>query len=456
MSPRRLRGNALGRSLAAALVSSAFVLLSIGCAQGESEVLHEHVTTQKLSLSDGLQRATERSRVVQIAMLNTDMASTDVNLAKSRYFPSIRTSLSQTFLAYQPGVFLGSQKLTAPTSESSYLSYDLTLSQTLYDFGGRSSVYEASKTAVEVTKLDLDRTRNAIALDFVISYLDLLETEKLILVVRREVESLQSHLSVAKSLYEEGAITRNDLLEAQVRVADARQRLLSSQNLRAVTASRLNTILSWPLTDEIEVTDSPITVAEPLDLATGWKRAEEERWEVKILDNELRIAGLQEKAKKSEFFPSLFAQGGFNYTENEFQIHESNWSFIVGMNLSIFSGGATTAELSRIRYRKQQLMEQKGKVLDEVRLEVKRNYLDMVNARERIAVTKDAIAQAEENVRINRVRYEEGIGIATEVLDAITLLATTETNYHRAVYAMRRAEAALWYSTGADLVSVYR
>lgn len=442
--------------IASTLFAAAVVFLTVTLAPAEPGTGHEPGTRQKISMADGLSMATQDNRVVQIALLNTEIASADVRFARSRLLPNVRTSLSHTTLAYQPAVLLGDQKLSARTSDKSFLSYDITVLHTLYDFGGRSSLFEASKTAMETSKAELERTRNAIALDFVTAYFELLEAEKLVVVGEREVESFRSHAAVAKSLYEEGAITRNDFLEAEVRLSDARQRLLSAQNLRAVTASQLNTILARPLTEEIEVIDPPTSSGVSISLDDLWKSAEAERWELKILDNEMSIAGLEEKAKKSEFFPSLFAQGGFNYTQNEFQLHESNWSFIIGVNLDIFSGGATTAELSKIRYRKQQLVEQKRKILDDVRLEVKRNYLNMVNAEERVAVTKDAISQAQENLRINRLRYAEGVGIATEVVDAITLLTTAETNYHRAAYSLKRAEAALWYSIGADLVSVFR
>jgi outer membrane protein TolC len=71
-------------------------------------------------------------------------------------------------------------------------------------------------------------------------------------------------------------------------------------------------------------------------------------------------------------------------------------------------------------------------------------------------VTRDAVGQAEESLRINKVRYEEGIGTATDVLDAITLLTTSETNYYRAVYELKRAEAGFMYAVGRDLASAYK
>jgi len=69
-----------------------------------------------------------------------------------------------------------------------------------------------------------------------------LESEKMIAVAQKEVERLESHLNVARNLFNEGVITKNDLLQAGVRLSDARQRLLTFRNARAINASRINNI----------------------------------------------------------------------------------------------------------------------------------------------------------------------------------------------------------------------
>jgi outer membrane protein len=71
-------------------------------------------------------------------------------------------------------------------------------------------------------------------------------------------------------------------------------------------------------------------------------------------------------------------------------------------------------------------------------------------------VVKDALQQAEENLRINKTRYQEGVGTATEVLDAVTLLTVAETNHCRALYDLGRAEAAAMYSQGQNLAEAYQ
>jgi len=274
-------------------------------------------------------------------------------------------------------------------------------------------------------------------------------------VAQREVERLESHLRIAESLYTEGVITKNDLLQAEVRLSDARQRLLTAKNLRALAESRMNNILARPLDAGLQVVEVPVKISESIELEKAWEGAEKERTEIKIIDKEMRILDLQEVIKKSEYYPKFFAQGGYNYTENRYQLHEDNWSLIFGMNLNLFSGGSTKAEASKVKYRREQLLEQKRKFIDDIKLEVERGYLDMKNASEKIQVTKDATSQAEENLRINGVRYEEGIGTSTDVIDAITLLTIAETNYYRAVYEFRRAHAGLMYAMGLDLVSLY-
>jgi outer membrane protein TolC len=73
----------------------------------------------------------------------------------------------------------------------------------------------------------------------------------------------------------------------------------------------------------------------------------------------------------------------------------------------------------------------------------------------KVEVAKTAVASAVENLRLQKLRFEQGVGTTTEVVDAVTLLSTAESNLWRATYAMQRAEASLLHSMGRDLVTAY-
>lgn len=409
-----------------------------------------------LTLREGLQLVTENSRLLRIAEQEELAAEADSRLSMARLMPVLSTSLGYSFLMHQPKAIFGPQ--TVPVSERNFAAFSLLLRQTLYDFQGDRSRHEADEVLRDAKRLETGRVKNLAAIEFVLSYFNLLEAEKMLLVSLKEVERLEGHLRDAGSLYEEGMITKNDLLQAEVRLSDARQRMLTARYVREISESRLNNVLARPLKEKVQIEEVPLdaSVVDEADLEIAWKAAESQRLELQVLDRLLKSLEWEEKAKRAEYFPKFYFRGGYEYAENRYQVHEGNWTAVLGMDLTLFSGGSTRAEAMKLGAAKMKIRRQREKLLEEIRLEVERAFLEVMTARRKSAVAAAAVAQAEENLRINRVRYEEGTGTATEVLDAISLLTVAETNHYRARYELQKAGAAVVYATGKPLTEVYR
>jgi outer membrane protein TolC len=188
----------------------------------------------------------------------------------------------------------------------------------------------------------------------------------------------------------------------------------------------------------------------------AWETAEKQRPEVLIADETVRSLELERRSKKADYYPKFFVRGSYDYLQNRYQTPDANWSLVLGLGINLFSGGSTKAEIRKLEYQKMRLLEEKDNLIDGIKLELKKYLLHSRSAKERIEVTKDAVQQADENLRINRVKYEEGVGTATDVLDAVTLLTVAETNYYKAIYDLSRAEAAVLYSLGVELAEVYK
>ena len=409
---------------------------------------------EKLTLSDGIRLVAENNREIKIKQQDESIFHADTLIARSRLLPRADGSYAQKYQDVQPGVIIGSQ--SAPTAEKSYYTYSLAIQQLLYDFGGVWSGFEASKRVFETKQLDTKRTKNFVALQFAFTYCDLLEAEKMVAVAGKEKERLGTHLANAQALYNEGVITKNDLLQAQVRLSDAKQKMLTAQNLAKIHHSRLNNMLARPLTTNFETEETVGAVPDDTDLEKAQEAAEKDRYEMKILDTALQVTRFEESAKRSEYFPKFFLEGRYDYMKNRYQVHEGIWGVIVGMNINLLSGGSTQAGLAKIAGQRQRLMTERKKLIDDIRLEVERYYLEMVDAQEKMKVTKGAIVQAEENLRINKVKYADGVATATEVIDAITLLTIAEMNYYRSLYEFNRAHAGFAHAIGKDLLEVYK
>jgi outer membrane protein TolC len=408
---------------------------------------------EPLTLLDGLRIVTEENRIVRIKQHEEKMSHEDTIIARSRLLPSLNASYGQTFLENQPGLRAGS--LVAQTGERSFYAYQLVIQQILYDFGGVNSLYQAAKLMEDTRRLDTIRTRNDVALAFSTLYFDVLESEKMIAVAEREIESLASHAQVARDLLQSGLITRNDLLQAEVTLADARRKLLNAQNMRKINGARVNSMLTRPLGSPLEVVEVARPYAEPPPYEGAAEAAEKNRPELQIVDATLKALSYEETARRSEYFPKFFVQGERDYSKNKYLTYEGNMGVSLLMSINLWSGGSTSAAVQKAQIARSRLAVERRKLADNIDLELEKYRLDAVNASEAIRVAAGAISQAEENLRITRLKFAEGTGIARDVTDAIALRTLSETNHYRALYDYYRSEAGCLYALGKNLKDEY-
>ncbi len=416
-------------------------------------LLYSH-NAPALTLQEGLKLVTTAGRDVKISEAEEAIAGEGINLARAAQLPRIDLYANQSWLRYRPEAKFGLFG-PVPLSEKDFLTYGFQVKQLLFDFGKTSSLVKAAGYGLEAKILNTVRVKNLVALEFIIAYLDLLEAEHLLKVASQEVERLEAHLRDTEAMYQAGLITKNDLLQAEVLLSDARQRKISVDNLLQLKRSRLNSLLLKDLNSPVQVEDPPVKPFTDMTLAEAWQEAETHRPEIKTLDASIKAAEAELRSYRAEYLPEFYLAGGYEYQENEYMVHEGNWSVQAGISLNLLAGGATKARLNQKSAQLKRLRLQREKLLDGIRLEVKRAYLELQAARHKVMVTEKAVKQAEENLRLQRLRYKEGVGTATEVTDAVTLFTTAETNYWRATYALKRAEARLLYSMGRNLVTAY-
>jgi outer membrane protein TolC len=72
----------------------------------------------------------------------------------------------------------------------------------------------------------------------------------------------------------------------------------------------------------------------------------------------------------------------------------------------------------------------------------------LVQARERIKLAAQAVGQAEENLRVTRERFQQGVALSTEVLDSDVALFRARTNRTQAAIDLMLAQARLEKTLG--------
>ncbi|MBF0216398.1 MAG: TolC family protein [Candidatus Omnitrophica bacterium] len=407
-----------------------------------------------ITIDEGISRVLKDSRLLKIEIAGADMSFEDTLLALSKLLPHISASINKTYNQYTPEMLTGLSRM--PTGEKEPLAYGIDVYQTLFDFGKSISSYKASTEVLKARKANIETVKRTVTLDFIFSYFDLLEAEKMISVAEREIESLTSYLKDMNSLFDEGVIVKNDLLAAKVRLADARQKLTVSRSLRELAAARLNTVLTLPLSGDITASEVELDIPELPAMEDAFRSAQNQRPEISFFEGEIRASIARERAYAAGNLPAIFADGGYRYGENRHMAHEDNAYIQLGAKMDLYDGGVTGALVMKERKDLERLKEQKVKLVEDIKYEVKSSILALNDAREKLDVANEAFAQSEENVRFYRIKFNNGVATSTDVLEAITLETRAETNYYTADYELKRSYAKLLYSMGKDMTTIYK
>jgi outer membrane protein TolC len=319
--------------------------------------------------------------------------------------------------------------------------------QTIFDLATISR-YQAAVLGKGATRLDTAQVADNLFLSVCQGYFQVLRAEKMVLVAEQEVKQLQNHLSDAKNLYEFGLTTYNDVLQAEVSLSDAQQRFITAKNDVTNAKSALNKLMGQPILQPLALEEENKLAAPALDLTQASEKALQQRSDLKATQNRIWQGEKHVTQAKAGYYPRVFLQAGHTYQQNDSWLHDHQYFAIFGLQWSLFSGFDTRAQVRQAQQRLEQLHLKKQDLSEQVRLEVQTAYLGLKETAERIGVTKKAVAQGEENLRLNQERYKEQVGTATDVIDAQTLLTKARVNSHNAHYDHQMAKAQMLWAVG--------
>jgi outer membrane protein len=400
-----------------------------------------------LTLSEAFQMAWKENANLKVSRLQELIAEQERIRARSGFLPTLKANtIQQIYDDPRKYVFQSSQPFTF--LNRNYWESTVTAEQTLFDFGATPSRYKKAVIGKEVAELDTQANRDDIFLLVAQTYFQVLRAEKLKIIADQEVAQLQDHLKIARDLYEFGIVTYNDVLQAEVALADAKQRLISVQNAITNNQGSLNKLLGQPIHTIHKLKDENITPVPDLNLADATQAALDARSDLKAAAGRVKQGEKTVTETRAGHFPRFYAMGGQYYQQSRYALHENQWFAILGLNWKIFSGFDTQAQVVEARERVNQLTVQKKDLAEQIKLEVQNAYLGLKETADRIAVTKDAVHQAEENLRLNEERYKEQVGTATDVIDAQTLLTRVRVNYNNAIYDHQVQKAQMLRSIG--------
>lgn len=318
----------------------------------------------------------------------------------------------------------------------------------LYNGGQTKAAVLAAETRFDAAQSDQQTQIANTKLAVAEAYLNVLRAQRGKQVASTYVANLEQHHRDVAGAHRQGLVARNDLLTADVLLADARQQLLQVENQQQLAAAAYNQLLARPLDQAVVLAEFRSEGQPPAGTLTTWLDQARERPELTALRHQIESTGAQAKGIAGAALPKVNLAAGYLYQQNDFLKDEGGFTMSLNMDWAVYDGGIARHQTNALRYRRTELERRREGMIEMIALQVRRSWLLFQEAQQRVVVTRGAIVQADENLAVARNNYREGLIRNTEVLDAETLHLKTQTNYTNAIYDAALAALQLRWAAG--------
>jgi outer membrane protein len=335
----------------------------------------------------------------------------------------------------------------------------VTLTQPITGLVAILDAYKIRDLGVDMATIRRDVARRDAAYKVVESYYRLAQGEQLMGVAKASVEQLQAQLRQANSFHENGVVSQNDVLRAQLAVANAQQRVIGLGARVSLERSRLAVLMGMPpdaLIDAQPLASAELPPPDAQTLAQDEQSAELQRIELVELDKRVEVAHRTAGIAWLRLVPQVSAVGAYLHTEGS-PFTQKNSAYVGAVaSWDVWDWGATSSAIPLAKARARQAALARTKLSDQIRLEVRQAYVDVASAAEASTVAKASVAQAGENFRLVTKRYEANAATSFDVVDAEGLLTQARGQLETALYDHAIARAALRRAIGTPPESIAR
>ncbi|OAQ38027.1 transporter [Pedobacter psychrophilus] len=411
-----------------------------------------------LSINEAISLGLSNSKTLQLSRSRVEKAISVYNQTLDKALPSIKANAIYNHAEIPNNVLeIGSgNPITLPKRADAILG---TFSIEELIFAGNKLKYAKESTDLlkKIAELDVDKSKEDVSLAIVNSYLSLYKLDNSKVVINQNLTALDTQLKQTNRFFEQGLVTKNDVLRLQLQRSNVeltgldidKNRNIVNYNLDILLGLNESTILK---TDNINVADNQkIAFKSYLDSALN------SRVEIKQIDYRAAVNDKNILSIKADRLPILGAGANAYYLNPNGAFIPSGNQFVtpltIGATLSwnisnLFTNKNKVAEAT---FEKNETLVNKSILIDNIKLDVNRNYESYLQSIKKIDVIDASINQAQENNKIVVSKYQNSIASITDRIDADTQLFQAKINLEIAKADAQIAYYNLLRSAGIQL-----
>lgn len=371
-------------------------------------------------------------------------AGLDRKIAFSGYLPAFDASASAVFVA--PDTEMSGMELIM---RGTYLA-GITLTQPLYAGGKIVAGHRLAKIGEEAAGEQLRKTKTEVIYDAdnaYWSYVSVLEKQKMMEALSARMDTLFSQVGAS---IEAGMAVDSDLLTVKAKRSEVlyqKQKVESGVRLCRMALCR---IVGVPFDTQIEVAD-PMSGDSPridteVDIAG--------RPEMKLLQSQVDAAKQQVRMTRGDWLPSLAIVGGYvnfgnirmktmvdagdgTFTPYEQKIGQGLGTAMLSLSVPIFKWGQNYYKVRKAKIDVDNALLDLQKNERLLTLEANQASMNLNDSYLLLEAAEDAMAEADENLRVMKNRYDASMATLSDLLEAQSQWHQSRSNLIEAITQTR-------------------
>lgn len=370
-----------------------------------------------------------------------EMADENLKDAKFQYLPDIDASLSVSYIGdcwaggrdFSNGALYPMSSLPGKVPHLGN-NFSLKVSQVIYAGGAISNRVKLGEMGRQMAAFDMEKNRQDVRFRVTGTYLDLYKTLNTLQVLEKNIALAGEVLDDMKSRYEQGVALQNDITRYELQLqnlllekdkAEDRYRIYNHQ-LCLLTGLE-DGVLIFPDTTLLQNT---LIVPDEED---SWQtRAQEGNYMLKQADLSVRMAEREVALNKAGTRPGIFffAEDDFlGPFTSDVAVDNRNFNFwYVGLGVQ-YKIGDTYKSMHRIRAAKQKQTQAgfaRDHAAEQVDMEVQAAHTRLLTSFSEVQTQEKQVVLAEQNYDVVNHRYENGLSLITDMLDASNILLSAD------------------------------
>jgi outer membrane protein TolC len=330
----------------------------------------------------------------------------------------------------------------------SYSTAQASASLNLFNFESIQR-FRAAQTAEQAAQLSYSDTLDVVTLVVGNGYLAVIEANSRIVAQEAQVRNAQALYDQAVDQLQAGTSPKIDVTRSGVQLNTEKYNLSIARNNFAIAKLNLSRAIGLPLGQVFDLADQvPYKDLDPQTVEDALSRAYKTRNDFRAALGAVKSAQQQLSATRGERYPVLAAGGDYGVQGPNFGSLHGAFTFQAGVSVPVFTGGRIKGDLEQAEALLRQRKAEAENLRGQIDYDVRTAFLNLQAAREQVAVARQNVDLANENLGRSQERFRAGVTDSVEVVQAQQSLASANDQYIASLYSHNLAKLQLARALG--------